>query len=517
MRYLLVGILLVFIDTCRAVDNGRCYVSRGYQALEDLNRNKDNPEYSRFCNSTHNGCFAFTGFGEGETYPFDPDHGTATNGTNGTIIDEFDINECRLDQFACSSSECIPHWYLCDGDNDCDDGSDERLDFCMARWSTEEFGRYGCLGDRLRDQETAFKVLFDGFWNRRKSFGDNVMMLEQVFSKGKGKINVALSGVQLTGLVSTDFLAAIGKILRREPLEVNTDVYIKIADLIVKLKLNTFEKLMDQLFTGPSFRLNIEDILDAFDGAFGIIEQSISGDLGATYKKVITWIKWIIRNEGSIINQDRVNAYRGDKINVDVMIKLAGGADNTADVKLQGELTEAFSAFIRQGYFAALNGNVEFCDEEQKCRRLLLCGTDLCNKFEPTKWKASLLAHDCPAGKWKNGLGGCQDCQCSKSGSTGNECNQETGQCNCKPGLIGKTCDKCPPRSIRYIKGDVETPGDFNENQKDCLFCVPDSVENGRPEWLSQFDYDEGCFSCLSIQECKTFEQKGCPAACLNY
>ncbi len=43
------------------VDNGRCYVSRGYQALEDLNQNKDNPEYSQFCNSTHNGCFAFTG------------------------------------------------------------------------------------------------------------------------------------------------------------------------------------------------------------------------------------------------------------------------------------------------------------------------------------------------------------------------------------------------------------------------------------------------------------------------
>ena len=105
----------------------------------------------------------------------------------------------------------------------------------MARWSTEEFGRYGCLGDRLRDQETAFAVLFDGFWNRRKSFRDNMMMLEQLFSKGKGKINVALSGVQLTGLVSTDFLAAMGNVLQREPLEVNYDVYIKIEDLTFKV------------------------------------------------------------------------------------------------------------------------------------------------------------------------------------------------------------------------------------------------------------------------------------------
>jgi len=515
MRYLLVGILLVFVDTCRAVDDGRCYVSRGYQALENLNQNKDNPEYSQFCNSTHHGCFAFTGFGEGETYPFDPNHGTATNGTNGTIVDELDINDCRPDQFACSSSECVPRWFLCDADNDCDDGSDERLDFCMARWSTEEFGRYGCLEDVIEDQFPAFADFFEGFWNRRKSF------LEQVFSKGKGKINVALSGVQLKGLVSTDFLAAMGNVFRREPLEVNADVYIKIEDLTVKLKLsgdfasayNAFEKL----FSGPFYRLDIEEILDAFDGTFGIIEQSISGDLGGTYKKVITFMKWFIRNTRSIISQDRVNAYRGDKMNADVMIKLAGGADNTADVTLQGELTEAFLAFITQGYFAALNGNIEFCDEEQKCRRFMLCGTDLCNNFEPTEWKASLLAHDCPAGKWKNGLGGCQDCQCSKSGSTGNECNQETGQCNCKPGLIGKTCDKCPPRSIRYIKGDVKTPRDLNENQEDCIFCVSDSIENGRPEWLSQFDYDEGCFSCLSIQECKTFEQKGCPAACHNY
>jgi len=147
----------------------------------------------------------------------------------------------------------------------------------------------------------------------------------------------------------------------------------------------------------------------------------------------------------------------------------------------------------------------------------MVCRTDNCNTFEPTEWKASLLARPCPAGKWKNGIGGCQDCQCSTSGSTSNECNQETGQCHCKPGLIGKKCDKCPPKSIRYVKNDIETPRDFNENQEDCLFCVSQDIESDRPEWLNQFDYDEGCFSCLSIQECKTFEQKECPAACHNY
>ena len=32
---------------------------------------------------------------------------------------------------------------------------------------------------------------------------------------------------------------------------------------------------------------------------------------------------------------------------MDVKIKLAGGADNTADVTLQGEVTEAITAFLK--------------------------------------------------------------------------------------------------------------------------------------------------------------------------
>ena len=88
------------------------------------------------------------------------------------------------------------------------------------------------------------------------------------------------------------------------------------------------------------------------------------------------------------------------------MLKLDVGVDNNADLTINGELTEAFRAFVTKGYFSALNGNIEFCEEEQKCKRLIVCGTDKCNTFEPIEWKASLLAQPCPAGKWKNGLGG---------------------------------------------------------------------------------------------------------------
>ena len=99
--------------------------------------------------------------------------------------------------------------------------------------------------------------------------------------------------------------------------------------------------------------------------------------------------------------------FRGDKIKVDLKLKASVGDDNSADIKLDGEASEAAKAFANNGYLAALNGNMEICDEKSKeCNRMMICATDLCNTFEPTQWKASTLANDCPAGKWKNGLGG---------------------------------------------------------------------------------------------------------------
>ena len=97
--------------------------------------------------------------------------------------------------------------------------------------------------------------------------------------------------------------------------------------------------------------------------------------------------------------------FRGEKIEVDFKLKLNVGAENSADIKLNGEATKAAKEFFTNGYLAALNGKMDFCDD-MECNRTKICGTDLCNTFEPTQWKASTLANDCPAGKWKNGLGG---------------------------------------------------------------------------------------------------------------
>jgi hypothetical protein len=56
---------------------------------------------------------------------------------------------------------------------------------------------------------------------------------------------------------------------------------------------NAFEKFTNFQYTNDKPRLSFDEVLDALDGSFGIIEQSIIGDLGAMYKKVSPFVKWI--------------------------------------------------------------------------------------------------------------------------------------------------------------------------------------------------------------------------------
>ena len=35
-------------------------------------------------------------------------------------------SSCRYDEFRCNNGSCVPKSYLCDGDNDCGDRSDEQ-------------------------------------------------------------------------------------------------------------------------------------------------------------------------------------------------------------------------------------------------------------------------------------------------------------------------------------------------------------------------------------------------------
>ena len=38
----------------------------------------------------------------------------------------------------------------------------------------------------------------------------------------------------------------------------------------------------------------------------------------------------------------------------------------------------------------------------------------------------------------------CVACDCLREGSTSTVCDKKTGQCQCKPNVVGLKCDKCP-------------------------------------------------------------------------
>ena len=71
--------------------------------------------------------------------------------------------------------------------------------------------------------------------------------------------------------------------------------------------------------------------------------------------------------------------FRGEDINMEIKINLSHGAENSADLALKAEITEAVSTFMSKGFLAASNGNMEFCNKENKCKKMKICGTDLCN------------------------------------------------------------------------------------------------------------------------------------------
>lgn len=50
--------------------------------------------------------------------------------------------------------------------------------------------------------------------------------------------------------------------------------------------------------------------------------------------------------------------------------------------------------------------------------------------------------------------GSCKPCNCNKYGSASDECDEKTGQCNCRPGMAGKDCSQCEsPRHVLQING----------------------------------------------------------------
>lgn len=49
--------------------------------------------------------------------------------------------------------------------------------------------------------------------------------------------------------------------------------------------------------------------------------------------------------------------------------------------------------------------------------------------------------------------GKCEPCRCNKFGIVSDECDEETGQCNCMPNITGRDCSVCQANHVLTNKG----------------------------------------------------------------
>ena len=104
--------------------------------------------------------------------------------------------------------------------------------FPAARYTNEEFGRHGCLGDG-GNLHTFFEKLVRG--ERRDSGPGYPYIIDQLISKTKAKVDVSMPGVKLVGTGSTNFKTLLDKTLLDELQEVNINIVAKVDELSIKV------------------------------------------------------------------------------------------------------------------------------------------------------------------------------------------------------------------------------------------------------------------------------------------
>ena len=102
--------------------------------------------------------------------------------------------------------------------------------FPAARYSNEEFGRHGCLGN---GQELG--SFFGNLVSGNGDDGPGWTLLDQLIAKTKAKADVSMSGVKLVGTGSTNFQTLLDETLLDDLQEVNIDLVAKVDKLSIKV------------------------------------------------------------------------------------------------------------------------------------------------------------------------------------------------------------------------------------------------------------------------------------------
>ncbi|KAL1130902.1 hypothetical protein AAG570_012143, partial [Ranatra chinensis] len=111
----------------------------------------------------------------------------------------------------------------------------------------------------------------------------------------------------------------------------------------------------------------------------------------------------------------------------------------------------------------------------------------------------------CQVGYYNIGSGkGCEPCDCDSLGSTNSSCDVVSGQCYCKPGVTGRQCDVCETYSYGFSTQGC-TACDCDEIGSVSLQCNADgqcpcleNVEGRRCDRCKENKYDRqhGCIDC---------------------
>ncbi|XP_014221917.2 laminin subunit alpha-1 [Trichogramma pretiosum] len=75
--------------------------------------------------------------------------------------------------------------------------------------------------------------------------------------------------------------------------------------------------------------------------------------------------------------------------------------------------------------------------------------------------------------------GSCEPCRCNAAGSASDECDTETGQCNCRPGSTGRDCSQCEEERKVYVGLQCMS---CNDN---CTGLLLDELEDMRYEFAN--------------------------------
>ncbi|KAL3871372.1 hypothetical protein ACJMK2_039377 [Sinanodonta woodiana] len=115
------------------------------------------------------------------------------------------------------------------------------------------------------------------------------------------------------------------------------------------------------------------------------------------------------------------------------------------------------------------------------------------------------MCNQCQSGYWNLNSGqGCEACLCDPTGSLNTTCNEQTGQCICKPGVTGLKCDKCQ----RFFYGFSQTgcqacncdpEGSLDMQCDEYGFCpCREGVEGQRCDRCQENKYNitAGCIDC---------------------